>query len=256
VLSRLCWDMVRQRHGPEEQHYVLHVPTPDITQADYLAVEPRLLAELRRARLATGSTVHDGLPSVMRLLARPPVELHGWIGYHDGTSIGVVAARDGAAHAVLATLGAETIRLRPITPDHLPDEVAGLLPARPAARAPSITVPVDAYRALVAGEAGGWLRPNSPEDRLDEELLALRRLLDQPRLGGGRFYAAARDRLGRRFTSPHPITYLDLESGRWLVRQKPSDIGDLWAVAIPAAPDTLVEALGELLRSLLSSMPR
>lgn len=262
ALSRHCWDMVRQRHGIEEQHYVLHVPVPEITQDEYLAAEPRLFHELSRAGFATGTTVHGGLLSVMRLLARSPVELHGWVGYHDGGTTGVVAAGDGHANAVLATLDERTMRLRPIRPDKLAEALVDLLPPMNPARGQSITVPTDAYQNMVDRprtedrESGGWLQQNIPADRLNQELTAMRRLMSQPRLGGGRFYAAARDRLGRRFKSQYPITYLDLESGRWLVQQKPSDTGNPWVVAVPATPESMVAALTDLSRNPLNSMPR
>lgn len=137
-----------------------------------------------------------------------------------------------------------------------------MLPPMAPARAQSITVPTDAYQNMVDRpqpedrESGGWLQQNIPADRLNQELTAMRRLMSQPRLGGGRFYAAARDNLGRRFKCQYPITYLDLESGRRLVQQKPSDTGNPWVVAVPAKPDIVLAALTDLSRSLLNSIPR
>jgi hypothetical protein len=244
--------MVRQRHDIEEQHHVLHVPVPDLTQERYLAAEPRLFAELGQVGLAQGTMIHSALPAVMRLLARPQVELHGWIDFPNGVTVGVVAASDGQGHGVLAALDDAAVHLRPVQPDKLAETIVGLLPPVSAANGQSVSVPVDVYRDVVAGisREDGLLRRNTPGGRLEGDVRSLQRLLSRPRLGGGRIYAGTRDRVGRRYKSDYPITYLDLDDGRWLVRQQPDDAGKPWVVAVPAGPATLVDTLSVLLRTV------
>jgi hypothetical protein len=81
---------------------------------------------------------------------------------------------------------------------------------------------------------------------------ALRRLLNQPRLGGGRIYAGACDTVGRRRKTQYPLTYLDLQDGRWIIRQKPGDMGKPWLVAVPGTPAVLTNGLADLLDTVSS----
>jgi hypothetical protein len=254
-ISRLAWDVVRQREGIEEQHHVLHIITPDVTPAEYPALERRAFDELARAGLARGSHVDGALLATMALLARPPLELHGWIGHHNHVSVGVVAAGDGRDGAVLAVLDNEAVRIRSIDPAGLVDAVIDLLPTVPPGRGRSRTVPLDVYRAALAagpaerGMAPGWLEGGA-SDRLEAEVAALLRLVREPRRGGGRIYAAARDRLGRRRKSQYPLTYLDTESGRWAMWQQPSQNGQLWVTVTPAHPRLLRSQLESLLAAV------
>jgi hypothetical protein len=156
-------------------------------------------------------------------------------------TVGVLAALDDAA-----------VHLRPVQPDKLAETIVGLLPPASAAKGQSVSVPVDVYRDVVAGisREDGLLRRNTPGGRLEGDVRSLQRLLSRPRLGGGRIYAGTRDRVGRRYKSDYPITYLDLDDGRWLVRQQPDDAGKPWVVAVPAGPATLVDTLWVLLRTV------
>ncbi|GDY29192.1 ESX secretion-associated protein EspG [Gandjariella thermophila] len=254
-VSRLAWDVVRQRHGIEEQHHVLHITTPEVRPEDYPALERRAFDELARAGLAWGTTVDGALLDTMSLLARPPLELHGWVGYHNRVSVGAVAAVDGRAGAVLAVLDDEAVHVHAIEPTKLVDAMIGLLPAVPPGRGHSRTVPLDAYRATLSADAAardaesGWLE-GGQSDRLETELSAVMRLVRQPRRGGGRIYAAARDRLGRRRKSQYPVTYIDTESGRWAMWQQPSQNGQLWVTIAPATPQLFRSQLESLLATV------
>ena len=250
-VSRLAWDMVRQLHGIEEQHYVLHVPTPDLRHDDHSSIERRVFDELASSGLAHDSTVDSRLLDVMRLLAGPPIELHGWVGRRKRPTVGVVAAGDGR-DGVLATLDDRRMRVRSIRPDGLASAVAGLLPKLPPGRGHSVTVPLDVYRDLVergsddtssADLIVSGRRPTRQE--LDSD--AILRILRERRRGGGRVYAASRDSSGRRRKTQYPITYLDTTSGRWLLKHKPSTSGEVWVVVTPATTDLLVAEMSRLL---------
>lgn len=254
-ISRLTWDVVRQREGIEEQHHVLHIATPDVAPHDYPALERLVFDELARAGLARGTNVDRALLDTMSLLARPPTELHGWVGDHNRVNVGAVAATDGGAGAVLAVLDDHAVHIRPIEPAKLADAVIDLFPDLPPGRGRSRTVPLDAYRAAMApatapreGESG-WLE-GERSDWQGTELAAVLRLVRQPRRGGGRIYAAARDRLGRRHRSQYPVTYIDTESGRWALWQQPSQNGQLWVTIAPGTRQLLRAQLESLLATV------
>jgi hypothetical protein len=255
-ISRLAWDVARQRHGIEQQHHVLHIATPQVSIEDYPDIERRAWDELTRVGLAAGHSVSSELLDTMAFLAAPPLELHAWIGRSVEVTLGAVAATDGSA-ALLAVLDEQAIHLRPIRPDALPQAIVGQLPKMPAGRGRSVTVPVDAYREVIedggrrpAHAAGSILQSNQAPDQVTADCRAMQRILSQTRRGGGQVYAAARSAFGQRRKTQYPIAYVDLESGRWLTRQRPDGTGAIWAVLAPASPELLIAELNGLLNTL------
>ncbi|RJQ82613.1 ESX secretion-associated protein EspG [Pseudonocardiaceae bacterium YIM PH 21723] len=256
-VSTLAWQVVRTRAGIEEQHHVLsadHGPAVLDGNEDVLR---QAFDELNMAGLASGTEVHPDLVRAIGFLTRPALELHGWLGYHDRTTVGFVAATDGQS-GILARRSETAIQLDPIAPDSLPDIVIGLLPQLPAAHGRSITVPKSTLDEI-AGDAPAPKQPE-PDDGLgflmrdepqrDPEREALEWVIQLPRLGGGRIYAAGRDHVGRRRKSPNPITYVDTEPGRWAMQLKPSDSGEPWGVLLPASPAYLHYEVSRLLQDV------
>lgn len=253
-ISRLAWDVVRQSHGIEQQHHVLHVATPQVT--GYSEIERRALDELVSLGLADGHAVSPALLRTMALLAAPPLELYAWLGRAGHTTLGAVAASNGGA-AVLAVLDEHAVRLRPVPPDGLAQAIVQLLPAVAAGRGRSMTVPVDAYREVVesgggrsAHSGGSILQSNRAPDQVASDCRAMQRVLGQTRLGGGQVYAGMRTAFGQHRKAPHPITYLDLKSGRWLTKQQSNGAGAVWVVLAPASPELLITELNGLLNAL------
>jgi hypothetical protein len=124
--------------------------------------------------------------------------------------------------------------------------VVSHLPCVPPAPGPSISVRAadftppnpDAGKVLRQASAA---RPHEAR-RLDD-------LLRQPRLGGARLYAAARDHTGTRRRSTGWLTILDLtHQGRWLIYRTTS--GDPAINAVPGTPATLTAKLTDLLLSI------
>jgi hypothetical protein len=188
------------------------------------------------------------------LLTAPAREVHGWIGLHNGAEVTVVSAADGD-FAVSVAADAARVYLDPIDPERLVDSVIELMPRHPASQTRSISVPKDFYqRAMQAGgrtaSAGGYLVGVQQGAGPAREVTALKTLLSGGRRGGGRFYVAVRDRMGRRRKSESPLTYLDLDSGRVLFREQQNSGGEPWLVATPATPASLAADLNMLLADL------
>lgn len=74
-------------------------------------------------------------------------------------------------------------------------------------------------------------------------------MLNEPRVGGAKLYAAARDRAGVRSRSAEWLTVLDLACGRWVVYPTLGR-GERAINAVPATPQLLAAKLGELARTL------
>lgn len=235
---------------------MLYVETPEIGTADVPRIERDAFTELEKSGLARGTNVDPDLLETIRMLATPPLELHGWVSRPGKPTLGVVAA-SGPSGAVLAFQDEHGFHVRPIRADELALAVVNLMPPLHPGKGRSITLPLDVYQQLVengayheSGGGGGVLEQNRERSRIERDADEMHALLNQPRLGGGRLYGAARPRMGRRRKTQFPVTYLDNESGRWLLKHRPSDTGDVWAVASPATPELLVTELNELLATV------
>jgi hypothetical protein len=239
----------------EEQHYVLHVQTPQVSIADIPRIERDAFTELEKSGLAHGTNVDPTLLETMRMLAAPPLELHGWVSRPRKPTLGVVAV-SGPGGSVLAFQDEYGFHVQPIRADELALSVVNLMPPLRPGKGRSITLPLDVYEQLIENGSyhesggGGVLEQNQVRSRLERDADEMLALLKQPRLGGGRLYGAARPRMGRRRKTQFPVTYLDNESGRWLLKHKPSGNGDVWVVVSPATPELLVAELNELLASV------
>lgn len=254
TVSRAAWGIARQLSGVESQHPLLHIPFVPLEDDDGARTANDAVAELNTTWLARGRQISREFVDVLRLLAGPAREVHGWIGLHNRSEISVVSATDGELAISVAT-DAARVYLDPIQPERLVDSVIELLPRYPAARTRSISVPKDYYQqAMAAGgkaqSAGGYLVGVQQGAGPAREVGALKALLAGGRRGGGRFYVAARDGMGRRQKSEFPLTYLDLESGRVLFREQYNSAGESWLVAAPATPASLAADLNVLLDQL------
>ena len=216
---------------------------------------PRVVAEafadLERTWLAHNRRISTDFVEVLNLLAAPGREVHGWIGLHNHIELGVVAATDGEL-AVRVVSDPGGLYLDPIEPRTLAESVLELLPrCRPAARR-SVTIPRDAYEQPAGdGRQGeGYLVRVQATTTVERDVTTFRTLLAGPRRGGGRFYVATRDRMGRRRQSEKPLTYLDLEAGRMSFREQRNSGGQSWLIAAPATP----ASLGADLDSMLSEI--
>ncbi len=255
TISRVAWGIARQFAGIETQHHVLHVPFDPLTDNEAPDRVRSAVGELESRGLASGRRIGPELVEMFHLFGSPAQELHGWIGYHDGADVSVLAASDGRS-AVRAVLDEQAMHLSPIQAGKLAESVVMLMPDYPASHGRSLTLPRELYATIGSDgptdTADGMdflidVKPASPEQL---EVDALKALLAQPRRGGGRFSAAARDRMGRGTRSRHPLTTLDLASGRYFCREAPNATGQLWLTVAPAGADTVVGELYRLLRQL------
>ena len=253
TLSRDAWGMARQLSGVESQHPLLHVPFVPLEDDEGRCTADNALNELNATWAAHGRQISKDFVAVLRLLASPAREVHGWIGLHNRAEIAVVSATDGDELSVSVAADAVRIYLDPIAPERLVDSVIELMPKYPASSVRSISVPKDAYQAATSSGAkrqaatpGRFLVSGQQPTGPGRDVGAMQALLADRRRGGGRFYVAARDRMGRRHKSEKPLTYLDLESGRVVFREQHNSGGEPWLVATPATPSSIAADLNAL----------
>lgn len=250
-MSQAAWGVARQLAGVELQHPVLHVPFVPLDDENGPRAVAEAHAELERTWLVHNRRISADFIEVLRLLAASPREVHGWIGLHNRTEIGVVAATDGML-AVRVVSDPDGLRMTPISPDKLVESAVDLVPRAPASKQRSATIPREAYeRDSEADQQGsGYMVRMTPGSTAGRDVAAFRALVAGPRRGGGRFYAAARDRMGRRRKSDKPLTYLDLESGRTMFREQLNSGGEPWLIATPATRAVLAAQLGSMLNQV------
>jgi len=207
------------------------------------AATDSLERELDDAGLGGRDALHDFVDT-LALVQRAAIEYYGWASSGDDHQTLLVAATGRRAVAVVRA--GDRVRFEVAEPDRLVESLVDRLPGAPGGRGESVSVLATAFGAS-GRQPGSIMRP-SGSGRSD----AARRLdalLKEPRLGGAKLYAAARDRAGVRSRSAEWLTVLDLASGRWVVYPTLGR-GERAFNAVPATPRLLAAKLGELQRTI------
>jgi hypothetical protein len=144
------------------------------------------------------------------------------------------------------------LHLVPVEPRKLIESAVELVPRYRTSSRRSITIPRDVYKPGGGGgqRSEGFMVRVTPGATVDRDAAAFRALVASPRRGGGRFYVAARDRMGRHHRSEHPLTYLDLEPGRTVLREQANPGGQSWLIAAPGTHTSIVSDLGGMLNEI------
>lgn len=205
VLSDTAFDVLWRRDDLGEHHTVLHVPP---SEANAREVEQALHRE--------GVQVEDTLEA-LRVLACADFECFGWIAFNREDTLPVIAATAGR-HGVFALRDNGYVRLQALYGDPT-DTLASHLPQMPPGRGSSINARAD--------EA--------------QRSRALVELMQRPRTGAAKLYAARRDRYGRRRRSESFVSTIDCLDGRWLVVRYADSRGQQWIHATPATRHIITE---------------
>ncbi|MFD9733705.1 ESX secretion-associated protein EspG [Umezawaea sp. NPDC059074] len=192
---------------------------------------------LERLGLGRGRTVHPDLGRSLRLIAEAGTEYYAYFNHGD----------EEPRTALVAVSGEEAIRvvltpdkhfvLEPVRAEDGPSSLVAVLPEAAAGKGALISLPADALAPKPRHqreESDGFLQQNryatTPQE---QQVIALRKLLAEPRVGGGQLYAARRDRFGRKVRCPKPLTFFDTAAGRYLQYQVSSN-GLPWNTVQPA----------------------
>lgn len=129
--------------------------------------------------------------------------------------------------------------------------MAEVIPGRPVSSGTAVSVPAEPLtddqhgltsteleRALLRGGA----RP--------DDARRFRSMLRGPKLGGGKFGAAWRDRHGSRRVGEFVVTYYETERGGYTIEQKRGVDGSRWYTVGPASRPQLAQRLACLLDSI------
>lgn len=254
VISELAYDVIWQLEGLPDKHTALGTASPGTTREERATLERAALEELAAAGLARHDHVHPDLVAALSLTVQSYQELYGWFAPELEAPTRSVLAVCSGNDALLVQLDEGYLQLEPLSPAALPEAVAAAVPARPPVDFPALMVPLSELDGTAAAQRheeydfGASLmisRGRPSGDERDSE--KVRRLLEQPRVGAGQFFAAVRDhRLGRRHRSGS-LSYVDTAHGRYLTRIQRGTNATESLLVTPADSGTLADQLRHML---------
>lgn len=264
--------VVGRAAGVDIRVFPLRISNTTIDPERFLRLAQRVAADLDARQLTTRSGLHPEVRRAFELIGGHRVSITA-----SGTDV-----RTGDVTVYAATDGAQALTIGQAPDDDtlyftlLPDEefvhlVAESLPPADAAPTRTLTVSRQADRQLsamaarrreekefdeeeteafgnlqVAGVIGSRRRTASRRTADEQEL---EEILAEPRVGGGYFTAAGRTRHGERRTTP-PVSWLDTESGRYLVHTTTDESGTFTARYVPAGFTGVTAAIQGLISAV------
>ncbi|MET8756304.1 ESX secretion-associated protein EspG [Lentzea sp. NPDC004782] len=203
---------------------------------------------LEQHGLARGRQVHPGLGRTLRLIAEAGRDYYAFFNSGDENTRSALVAVSGGEAVRVITLPDKHFVIEPVRADEAPQALIAALPEAPPGRGRVISLPADALMPKAVGyqDTGSVLQKNRPASSPQEQQVQdLRRLLAEPRLGGGQLFAGHRDRTGKRVRVPKPVTFFDTPGGRYLQYEVNSGSGP-WMTVQPGDFTTMASRLGAL----------
>ncbi|SFQ50811.1 EspG family protein [Amycolatopsis arida] len=211
-------------------------PTPTWRDDGTAAARWRhVLDALDQHGLRDGDHPSEDFTGTVRLLCAAATELFAYVDQPDLRYRLHVAAdhRDAVLACLVPASG--NVLLHPTRPDALAETLLAELPDWPQARGTSLSAPL---RDIRDADPDGPLPRGDAGRVLD--------LLARPRHAAGQVSAGRRGGLDHRRTTTHPLTFVDLDTGRWLVHVTADRDSEPHVVAVPAGWDLLLTKTREL----------
>ncbi|NUT50026.1 MAG: ESX secretion-associated protein EspG, partial [Saccharothrix sp.] len=139
----------------------------------------------------------------------------------------------------------------PVRAEDAAQSLVSALPEVAPGRGGVLSLPADAFhdkprQPRPDEEGGSFLQASRPTGAYVGEVQQVRKLLAEPRTGGGQLYAARRDRSGRKQRCAAPLTYFDTATGRYLSAKTTGRDGTPWITVQPADFTTVQNRLRQL----------
>lgn len=237
-LGQVHWNL-QPPHRVEQQR----------TTEESTAAQQQTWDALRARGLAGSRQLAPELEDALHLIARPAAELTAQLDWPDDKHTIVGGAR--GEHAAVAELSAFGMRIRTTRATALPIAVAEAIPDRAMSSGTAVSVPAEILADHQHGLTGAELeRALLHGGARPDDVRRFRTMLQGPKLGGGKFGAAWRDRHGSRRVADFVITYYETERGGYTIEQKRGVDGSRWYTLGPAARPQLAQCIAHLLDSI------
>lgn len=198
--------------------------------------------------LAQNRQLHPDFGRTLRLIAEAGREYYAFFNSGDERTRSALVAVSGDDAVRVTVTPDQQFVFEPVRTDEAPQALIAALPEAPPGRGRLISLPADALKpkANAYQDTGSIMQKNRPVSSPQEQQVQdLRRLLTEPRLGGGQLFASHRDRYGKRIRAPKPLTFFDTPNGRYVQYQVESN-GSPWMTVQPADFTTMASRLGAL----------
>ena len=265
--------IVGQALDVDVRRFPLRIRNSSIDPVRFAKIAVQVYRDLESTRLSVGGELIEPVRIAFGLLGNSHVSV-AISGIDDrGDDIAVLSATDGAqALAITQAPGEDDLWFNLFSDDKLVDILAGALPpARPAStgthrveqRAQRSVSAMTARRLAEAEEDEeetdafgniqlmGVVRPRAGVNarESDADVGVLERVMTGKRLGGGYIVATGTGRRGEHRTA-QPLTWLDTEDGRYLVRTAEGDQGATAAEYVPAGFTDVAKAIRQVISSI------
>ncbi len=247
-ITSLAFDVAWHAARLDDKPPALTVPSPGSTFTERRLLEQQGWEELHRLGLAQHGRLHGDASDALVTLGGASRELYGFFGGAEDEPRSVIAASRGD-DAVLALLDDGCVTMESVRATNLAEAVLSVLPRLNKAPGPALSAPLSAAHGDAA-EGGSVLQRSDGGTGDAAAGQRMRRALDRPRIGGGQFYSAGRDRWGKRGRNPALVSMVDTVDGRYIAETRPSDRGEPWVILAPADNGALMRAFNGLLGAL------
>lgn len=244
-LSELAFDVAWLAAGLGARPSALTMPSPGATFAERRQLEEQAWSELHRAGLTRHGALDGDVAAAIGVLDRAAYELYGYFAAAEEKPWSVTVAVRGDT-AVLARVDNGTVTMESIRPTNVCEALLATLPALGKASGTALSAPQNIVNGAERSSDSILQRSGGPEGdaRAAERMRAA---LARPRLGGGQFYSARRDRWGKRTRNATVVSVVDTVDGRYLAETRRNAHGEPWAMLVPADGPVLVNAFETLL---------
>jgi hypothetical protein len=265
--------IVGQALDVDVRRFPLRIRNSSIDPVRFAKVAVQVYRDLESRRLSVGGELVEPVRTAFGLLGKSHVSV-AISGIDDrGGDIAVLSATDGSqALAITQSPGEDELWFNLFSDDKLVDILAGALPsARPAStgthrveqRAQRSVSAMTARRLAEAEEDEeetdafgniqlmGVVRPRAGVNARESgaDIGVLERVMTGERLGGGYIVATGTGRHGEHLTA-QPLSWLDTEDGRYLVRTADGDQGATAAEYVPAGFTDVSKAIRQVISSI------
>jgi hypothetical protein len=264
--------IVAQSLQVDVRQFPLRIRNTTVDPVRFTQLATRVYQELELQRLSISGELHPAVRTAFGLLGthRVSVAVSGIDGL--GDDIAVLTLTDGAqALGITQPSGDDMLRFSLFADEELVEVIAGVLPQMKAATTGKHTVEQRPQRAMSAMAERRLAEAEADDEETDAfgniELRAvvgarssshrrettgvdvLERVMSGRRLGGGHVVVASQGRRGERLTAT-PLSWLDTEDGRYLVRAETDESGFVTAHYLPAGTADVANAVRQAISSI------